>query len=37
VVEPRALLTRIQIDPSRRPETLSLEEIAAMVRESEDA
>lgn len=37
VEEPRELLQRLGIDPSRRPETLSLEEFALLERESRDA
>lgn len=37
VDEPRLLLQRVGIDPSRRPETLSLEEFALLERESRDA
>lgn len=37
VAEPQELLTRLAIDPMRRPETLSIEEFARIERESRDA
>ena len=37
IEEPRETLVRIGIDPSRRPETLSLEEFARLEQESQDA